>query len=193
MSVNAQLTGWLLGFPEREAPVFVWPACPISCNPVVYSLCFVWVTKATVHTHLQEKRAAETSRDDHGNTDPGRHLTPQRNADVTLQYFFQGLLARAQLSSNQECDQVNLCTDLITHTNHIMGGKAGKIYILWTTLVFRGGFFWLWCFSVVDCFGLVVDVGSGVLTSVCFRRITTIIYSTFASNLTSVYLYSTTG
>lgn len=51
MSVNAQLAGGLLGFPEREAPVFVWPACPTSCNPVVYSLCFVWVTKATVHTH----------------------------------------------------------------------------------------------------------------------------------------------
>lgn len=81
-------------------------------QPVVYSLSFVWVTKATVHTHFQEKRAAVTSRDDHSNTDLGRHLTThQRNADVTQQYFFQGLLARARLSCNQECDRVNLCID----------------------------------------------------------------------------------
>lgn len=108
-------------------------------QPVVYSLSFVWVTKATVHTHFQEKRPTVTSRDDHSNTDLGRHLTThQRNADVTLRRFFQGLPARARLSSNQECDQVNLCADLITHSNHIMGGKPGKRYILWGTLAFRG-------------------------------------------------------
>lgn len=109
-------------------------------QPVVYSLSFVWVTKATVHTHFQEKRPAVTSRDDRSGTDLGHHLTThQRNADVTLlRCFFQGLLARARLSNNQECDQVNLCFDLITHSNHIMRGKSGKGYILWGTLVFRG-------------------------------------------------------
>lgn len=52
--------------------------------------------------------------------------THQRNADVTHLYFFQGLLARARLSGNQECDQVNLCTDLITRRHHIMGENQGE-------------------------------------------------------------------
>lgn len=108
-------------------------------QPVVYSLSFVWVTKATVHTHFPEKRPVVTLRDDRSNIDLGRHLTAhQRNADVTLWYFFQGLLAQARLSSNQECDRDNLCLGLITHSNHIIGGKPGKGYILWETLAFRG-------------------------------------------------------
>lgn len=144
MSINTHPPDWLPGFPVREAPLFVWPACPSSCN--LLSILFTWVTKATVHSHFQEKRPAVTSRDDRSHADLGHHLTThQRYADVTLlRYLFQGQLARARLSSNQECDQVNLWFDLITHSNHIMGGKPGKGYILWGTLYL--GAFWLWHF-----------------------------------------------
>lgn len=111
----------------------VWAFCVCLASmsqleqPVVYYLRFVWVTKATVHTHLQEKRPAVTSRDDHSKADLSCLLTAhQRNVDVTLLWFFQGLLAQAWLSSNQECDQVDSKVDPITHSNHIMGGKWEK-------------------------------------------------------------------
>lgn len=111
-------------------------------QPVVYYLRFVWVTKATVHTHLQEKRPAVTSRDDHSKADLSCLLTAhQRNVDVTLLWFFQGLLAQAWLSSNQECDQVDSKGDPITHSNHIMGGKMRERYILSHQYLCFGFFF----------------------------------------------------
>lgn len=138
MSTNTHLHDWLPGFPVREAPVFVRPACPSSCN-LLSILLALYGSPEPLYTHFQEKRSVVTLRDDRSNTDLGCHLTAhQRNADVTLWYFFQGLLAQARLSSNQEFDQVNLCLDLITHSKHIMGGKPGKGYILWGTLAFRG-------------------------------------------------------
>lgn len=133
-------------------------------QPVVYYLRFVWVTKATVHTHLQEKRPAVTSRDDHSKADLSCLLTAhQRNVDVTLLWFFQGLLAQAWLSSNQECDQVDSKGDPITHSNHIMGGKWEKGTSCHTSIYVLGFFF---CNAIslqnIFCFYLVSTGETGI-------------------------------
>lgn len=120
MSVNTQLVDGLSGFPVREAP----GVCLARMPQLVQTCCLFPLYGSPkplyTRTHFQEKRAAEPSGDDHGNTDLSCHFTPMRNTDVTGQYFFQGMLALHQPSSNQECDQVSLCTNPIVHnTNHI--------------------------------------------------------------------------
>lgn len=136
----------------------VWGPCVClaSMSQLAQTCCLfspssAWVTRATVHTHFQEERPAVTSRDDRSSSDPSRRSTThQGNADVTRRSFFQGLHARARLGSNQECDQVNLCIDLIAHSNHIMRGKPGNRYFLWRTLAFRS--FLVRAFSsLMDC------------------------------------------
>ncbi|KAG8004879.1 hypothetical protein GBF38_010696, partial [Nibea albiflora] len=54
-----------------------------------------------------------------------------RNADVTLRLIFSRVRMPGLGSAViRNVIRSNLCTDLITHNEHIMGGKPGKRYIL---------------------------------------------------------------
>lgn len=154
-SINSQLPHWLPGFPVHEAPVFVWPACPGSCSllSILSALCGS-PEPLYVHTSRKERPAVTSRDDDHSNADPGQpHWQHTREMLTSLRCTFsRGLPAQTWLRSNQECDQVNLCADLITHSKHIMGGKPGKRYILWGTLAFRGVF----CYAIFLLNGFMI-------------------------------------